>query len=321
MKIQSERFINISLPGLGIIFMLLSTIGFSAMHALVRHLSSELHPFEIAFCRNLFGLFVVLPWFIRFGWEPLRTKRPGLHILRACINIFAMLMFFMALSLTELAKIQALSFTAPLFATLLAIFFLKEKVRLRRWIALLIGFTGAMLIIRPGFATVDIGSLLVLGSAAIWACALIVIKILSRTDSAVTITTYMALLMTPLSLIPALFYWQWPDAGQWFLLVMIGISGTLAQMSMAQAFRVADATAVMPIDFMKLVWGTMLGYLIFSEIPDIWTLLGGTIIFAGAGYIAYRENRQESKQSDNPGGALPAGKKNPRDDSSGGKKS
>lgn len=291
MKIWSQQSLNSPSLLLGMFFMVVSTVGFSTMHALVRYLADDLHPFEIAFFRNLFGLFVVLPWFIRYGWEPLRTKHFGMHLLRASINIFAMLMFFMALSLTELAKVQALSFTAPLFATLLAIFFLGEKVRLRRWTALLVGFFGAMVILRPGLAEIDVGSLLVVGSAAIWAVALIIIKILSRTDSAVTITTYMALLMTPLSLAPALFYWQWPTAEQWILLFLVGIVGTFAQMLMTQSFRVAEATAVMPLDFMKLVWGTIIGYLVFSEVPDAWTLFGGTIIFTGATYIAFRESQ------------------------------
>lgn len=291
MKILQSFIAGKSAALLGMLCMLVSTLAFAGMHACVRYVAAELHPFEIAFFRNFFGIFTLLPWFIRFGLAPLRTRRLPLHLLRASINIFAMLMFFMALSLTELAKIQALSFTAPLFATLLAILILGERVRIRRWIALIIGFTGTVVILRPGFAQIDLGSMLVIGSAAIWACALIVIKILARTDSAVTITTYMVVLMTPMSLVPALFYWQWPDATQLFWLALIGILGTLAQMGMAQAFRLADATAMMPFDFMKLVWGALLGYLVFSEIPDIWTWIGGAIIFSGAMYIVYRENQ------------------------------
>ena len=275
------------------LMMVTSTIGFAGMHACVRHLSDDLHPFEIAFFRNALGILVMIPWFMRLGLAPLRTQRLGLHMLRAAVNIFAMLAFFMALSMTELARVQALAFTAPLFATLLAIIWLGERVGLLRWLALIVGFTGAMLVIRPGLQVLDSGSLLVVISAAIWAVALIIIKSLSRTDSSVTITLYMTLLMTPLSLIPALFYWQWPTLEQLYWLVLVGILGTLGQMAMAQSFRLAEATAVMPLDFMKLIWGALLGYLFFSEIPDAWTWIGGTVIFTSATYIALHEHRAE----------------------------
>ncbi len=279
------------LPGtlLGALFMVLSTVLFASMHASVRQLSGELHPFEIAFFRNLFGLVALAPWFLRYGLVPLYTRRVGLHLTRALINVVAMMMFFTAIGLTPLAELQALGFTAPLFATLLAMLLLGERVRLRRWTALAVGFAGAMMIIRPGFAEVSPGSLLVLGSSAIWALALIVIKTLARTESSVTITAYMVLLMTPLSLIPAAFVWRWPAGGEWLWLVAIGVMGTLAQMLMAQSFRVAEATAVLPFDFTKLIWGAAIGYLAFGEVPDIWTWVGGTTIFAGATYIAYRE--------------------------------
>ena len=281
------------IPGtqLGILLMVASTVGFAAMHAAVRHVSADLHPFEVAFFRNFFGLAAIAPWFLRLGLRPLRTRRFGLHLTRALINVTAMMMFFTAVALTPMAQLQALGFTAPLFATVLAMIFLGERVRLRRWSALIIGFFGAMVIIRPGIADVALGSILVLASSATWAFALIAIKILTRTDSSVTITAYMVLLMTPLSLIPASFYWQWPDAGQWLWLFAIGVVGTLSQMAMAQSFRVAEATAVLPFDFSKLIWGTVIGYFAFGEVPDIWTWIGGIIIFAGATYIAYRESQ------------------------------
>ena len=282
-------------PSAGILIMVASTVAFASMHAGVRYLSIEehLHPFQIAFFRNFFGFLVLAPWFVQRGLSPLRTQKLALHTVRALINLAAMLLFFVALSLTPLAQVQALGFTAPLFATLLAILVLREKVFLWRWGTLIVGFVGALIIIRPGFKDIDVGSLLVLSSAAIWAGAIIVIKILSRTDSSVTITAYMVLLMTPLSLIPAVFYWAWPNFEQWLWLVFVGVSGTLAQLGMAQAFRVAEATAVLPLDFMKLVWGAAIGYLLFAEVPDTGVWIGGATIFVAATYIAYRESRQK----------------------------
>ena len=275
----------------GALLMAGASVCYAILHGSVRYVSADVHPFEITFFRNLFGLIVLVPWFVAYGLEPLRTRRFGLHLLRATSNTVAMMMFFLALSMTPLALVQALGFTAPLFATLLAIFILGERVRLRRWMALSAGFIGALIIVRPGLHPIDTGSLLTLGSAAVWGFTLITIKILSRTDSAVTITTYMVLLMSPLSLLPALFYWTWPEPEAWLWLVVCGVSGTAAQLLMAQSFRVADATVVLPFDFTKIVWGALIGYLVFGEVVDIWTWMGAAVIFSGVTYITYRERK------------------------------
>lgn len=281
----------------GALLMAAAAACYAILHGSVRYASSELHPFEITFFRNLFGFIVLLPWFVMHGLEPLRTRRIGLHLLRATSNVVAMLMFFMALSMTPLAQVQALGFTAPLFTTVLAIFILGERVRLRRWTALLAGFIGALIIVRPGLQPIDTGSILTVTSAAIWGFTLITIKLLSRTDSAITITAYMVLLMSPLSLLPALFYWTWPSPEMWFWLVVCGVSGTIAQLLMAQSFRVAEATVVLPFDFTKIVWGALIGYLAFGEVVDIWTWVGAGVIFSGVTYITYRERNMGSSGS------------------------
>lgn len=275
----------------GALLMAAAAACYAILHGSVRYISSEIHPFEITFFRNLFGFIVLLPWFVIHGLRPLRTRRIGLHLLRASSNVVAMLMFFMALSMTPLAQVQALGFTAPLFTTVLAIFILGERVRLRRWTALIAGFIGALIIVRPGLQPIDTGSVLTLVSAAIWGFTLITIKVLSRTDSAVTITAYMVILMSPLSLLPALYYWTWPDPAMWVWLVVCGVSGTVAQLLMAQSFRVAEATVVLPFDFTKIVWGALIGYLAFGEVVDIWTWVGAAVIFSGITYITYRERK------------------------------
>lgn len=269
--------------------MFLATIAFTGMHAAIRGMSANLHPFEIAFFRNLFGLFVVAPWFVRFGLQPLRTRRLGLHGVRALLNVVAMLSFFYALSLIPLAEATALGFSAPLFATLLAIPLLGEVVGWRRWSAILVGFAGTLVVTRPGMQALDLGHILMIGSTAVWGFALIVIKMLGRTESAVTITSYMLLLMVPLSFVPAALVWQWPTAGQFGWLVAIGIMGTVAQLLMTQALKEGDTNTVMPLDFFKLIWAGALGYLLFSEVPDLFTWLGGAMIFASVIYITLRE--------------------------------
>ena len=275
----------------GVLFMFVATICFSVMHALIRYMSAELHPFELAFFRNLFGLLVVIPWFMRYGLKPLKTKRLGLHALRAGINAMAMLMFFYAVSITPLADVAALSFTAPIFATVLAILILGEVVGFRRWCAILFGFCGTLVLLQPGLEVVSDGQLLVVASASFWACALIVIKILGRTESSVTIITYLILLMAPLSAIPAAMVWSTPSFQQLGVMAAMGVLGTFGQLLMTQALKEGDTNAVIPLDFLKMIWAVLLGFFVFGEVPGIFTWVGGAMIFASITYIAYREHK------------------------------
>ena len=286
----------------GIAWMLLSTLFFASMHAVVRHVSASIHTFEIAFFRNLFGLLVILPWLIRLGVAPLKTNRLATHSLRAAMNSVAMLCFFTALSLAPLTDVTALGFTAPIFATLLAVLLMNERVGIRRWTAIAVGFAGVLVVLRPGFGEIGIGAVLALTSAAVWGGTLAIIKDLGRTDSSVTITAYMSLLMTPITLIPALFVWQWPDPETLAWLVAIGILGNLGQLTTAQALREADTSVVMPFDFGKLVWITMIAYLAFGETPSPFAWLGGAIICASAVYIILRERRTERARKASTGG-------------------
>ncbi len=291
-----ERLASDALKGIG--FMVLACVFFGAMQVGVRHVTQSVHPFEAAFFRNLFGLLVLVPSFAVHGLRPLRTRRFGLHCARAALNVVAMLSFFYALSITPVILVQALAFTSPLFTAVLAVLLLGERIRARRLTAIVVGFAGTLLIIRPGVQPIDLGPALVLGSAAVWGYVVILIKSLARTDSAVTITAYMVLLMSPMTLVCALFVWTWPSAGELAVLVAIGISGTLAQMCMTQSLRLAETTVVLPFDFTKLVWGAFFAWLVFGELIDSWTLLGALVIFSGGLYVAYRE-RQLARRNRN----------------------
>ncbi len=278
----------------GILLMCASTVLFSGMHVLVRLVTQELHPFEVAFFRNVFGFAVFMPILVRRGFGFLRTRRLGLHALRSILNVVAMLMFFSALALTPVARVTALAFTAPLFMALLSVLFLGERFRLRRWVALFAGFMGTLVILRPGVIPVDTGSLLVIGSASIWAVTMMVIKILSRTESSFAITAYMNIFLAVFSLIPALMVWEPPRGEAWLWLILIGLLGTLAQLALSQALKETEPTAVMPFDFLKLVWATILGRLVFGELPDLLTYVGAAVIFASGFYIAWRERRADA---------------------------
>lgn len=281
----------------GIVLMMMSTVMFSSMHTSIRYLSSDLSPLQIAFFRNFFGVIVFLPLMYRSGIGFMRTKRLGLHVTRCVLNVTSMFAFFTALSMTPIARVTALSFTSPLFMAVISVVLLGEVMRMRRWAATILGFVGAVIIIRPGFAEIDTGSLLVLGSAATWAVCMALIKMLGRTESSMTITGYATLLMSIFSLVPAVMVWKNPEPWEWMGMLFIGVIGTIGQIFVAEALRQADATAVMPFDFLKLIWAAALGYVIFAEIPDLFTWLGAAVIFASGMYIVYRERQLAKRDS------------------------
>ncbi|MEL6374682.1 MAG: DMT family transporter [Pseudomonadota bacterium] len=274
----------------GILLMVLSTVLMSVMHVLIRYISDDLHSFQIVFARCVFGAIVFLPVIHRHGFSFMRTRRLPLHVLRSGLNAFAMTAFFTALAMAPVARVTALGFTAPLFTALIGVLLLGERFRMRRWAAIAVGFAGTLIILRPGMIPLDLGSLLVLGSAAIWGVTMAVIKVLGRTDSALTITGYMTLLLSLFTLGPALWVWQWPSMTVWLALIAIGVTGTLGQLMLTESLRVADSTVVLPFDFLKLVWAAALGFLIFAEVPDLFTWVGAAVVFGSSFYIAYRES-------------------------------
>jgi drug/metabolite transporter (DMT)-like permease len=279
----------------GILMMCISTVFFSAMHVLVRYAAQDVPPMQVAFLRNAFGVIVFAPLLMSSGLAFLRTERIGLHAVRGLLNVAAMLMFFTALALTPVARVTALGFSAPLFTALLSVMFLGERFRIRRWLALVLGFSGTLIILRPGMIPADLGSLLVISSAMLWGITMIVIKVLSRTESSFAITAYMNIFLSLFSLGPALWVWEWPEPMMWVWLVAIGILGTIAQLALSQSLKETEPTAVMPFDFLKLVWAALLGVWVFGEIPDIYTWIGGLIVFAGGFYIAYREHQERKR--------------------------
>ena len=274
-----------------VLLMVIGTVFFSSMHALIRYMSADLHAFELAFFRNLFGILVVLPWLLRSGLAPLKTKRLGLHSVRGLLNGLGMLMFFYAVSITPLADVIALSFTAPIFATVLAIVFLGEIVGTRRWAAIFIAFLGTMVILRPGLMEISQGQFLAMASAALWACALIMIKILSRTDSSITIIAYMIIFQVPVSGLAAATVWITPSLEQVCIMAVMGTLGTVGQWLLIEALKEGDTNVVMPFDFLKMIWAVLLGFLFFNELPDLFTWLGSAIIFSSAIFIAWRESK------------------------------
>lgn len=270
-------------------FMVLAGALFASMHGTVRLISFDLHPFVIAFYRNLFGFLVLVPLLMRGGPALFKTKRFGLHMTRACINSFSMLAWFTALSLIPLADATALNLTGPMFVTLGAIVAFGERVRIWRWLALVLGFTGALMVIRPGFEEVNFGAILAIVGTAAAAISKLCSKSLTRTDDPTTIAAYVQFLMTPITLVAALFFWQWPTWDQLMGLVAIGVMGSLGHLFTTKAYFLADISFAEPLSFIRMVFATIFGYVVFSEIPDAWTWAGAFTILAAATIISYRE--------------------------------
>jgi drug/metabolite transporter (DMT)-like permease len=270
-------------------YMVLASALFASMHGTVRLISFELHPFVIAFFRNLLGFLVLVPLLMRGGSALFKTARFGTHAIRATINAGSMLMWFTALSLVPLAEATALSLTGPLFVMLGAIVAFGERIRAWRWAALGLGACGALLIIRPGFEAIHVGMLLTVGSAATAGVSKLFAKSLTRTDSPTTIAAYLQFLMTPITLVPALFVWVWPTAEQFLGLIAIGVLGSLGHLFSVKAYAIADISFAEPIVFTRMIWATLFGFIAFSEVPDAWTWAGAATIIVATTVIAQRE--------------------------------
>ena len=280
---KNNKLISVAFLAIG------ATLFGSLMGTGVKFLSDDLHPIIICFWRCLIGLILITPFVVRNNFKALETKNMRLQIIRASINILSMICWFSAIGMMHFEKATALGFTTPLFTTLLAVIVLGEVIRFHRTAALILGFIGILIIIRPGYMPFELGVILMLIASFSFSFVLIFVKKLSATDSSLTIIFYHLLYMTPVFFILALFYWENISLNQLIVFVFMGASGLLSHWCLAQAFKFSDTTFVMPLQFTKLIWASLIGLFIFSEKPDIWTWLGGIVIFISVVYITYRE--------------------------------
>ena len=279
-------------------WMLAAGVGFGMLIALIRFLAdSGIHPFQVAFFRCFFGMFVLAPFFWRNGLRGgLRTQRLGLYTLRGATGALAMITWFWAIANLPITEATALSFTTPLMATILAILFLGEVVRFRRIAALLAGFVGVMVILRPGMETVQPAALVVLVSCLCMAMSTIFIKRLTDTEPPDAIVAYMLLMLMPIMLVASLFVWVWPTWEQLGWLLLMGVAATLAHMGLTRAFRAADVSTVLPFDFSRLIFVSIFAWFLFGEATSVYTWTGAAIITLAAVYIAHRERIAERER-------------------------
>jgi drug/metabolite transporter (DMT)-like permease len=276
------KFINnLSNTSVSIILMIISGFSFVVMHSAAKYLSDEIHIFEIAFLRCALVIVVLAPMIYNQGLETFITKQPKFQFLRILTNSIAMLCFFYGLTLTPLSQLTALNLTVPIFTTMLAVMFLKERIKVRRVIALLIGFVGTLIVLRPDIS-INFGGLLILISA------------LTQTDSSVTISLYAGVGMIPATFFAAYPFLTMPNLNQFIIILFIAISGTIAQTLLNSAFKRGELAVLLPFDFLKLIWSVLIGHTLFSESTPYTLWLGGFLIISASSYIAWRESRKKN---------------------------
>jgi drug/metabolite transporter (DMT)-like permease len=259
----------------------------------------------MAFLRYFFGTLFLVPIVLRLGVRrSMHTHRLPLHVFRGMIHSGGMMLWFIGLPLTTLASITALGFTGPIFVTIGAALFLGEDVRLRRWIAVMVGFAGAMIIIRPGVGDLGLGAICILISTPIFSTSNLISKALARTERANTIVIWQNLTIVLFAFPVALYFWQTPSWTDLLWFVAAGLCGTLGHLCQQSGYQLADITLLQPIGFLSLLWNTLLGYFLFFQKPDIWTFVGAAVIFASAMYISHREavRRAQIKSAVGPAG-------------------
>lgn len=275
-----------------IIWMSGALISFSVMAIAARELSAELSTFQILAFRSMIGLLIVSALLSRSGWQQLKTDHLGLHAMRNAVHFTGQFCWFYAIAFIPLAAVFAMEFTVPIWTALFAAILLGERITLPRVLAILIGLSGVLVMLRPGLAMIHPAALVALASAVAYGMTHTLTKKLSGRDTALTLLFYMMLMQLPLGLIPSLFSWTTPSQALWPWLVIVGITGLTAHYCIVRAMAVADATIVVPMDFMRLPLIALVGFLLYGERLDIFLLLGAVLIIAGNLVNVFSEKRR-----------------------------
>lgn len=284
-------------------WMLVTSFTATTISTVAKYLESDFHPFQMVFFYNLTGLICMIPWLLERGVEkPASRKAAALFLLRSVLEVGGFSLIFTALALLPLPVVISLQFSMPIFATLAAMIILRERPTAHTWLALGLGVIGVFIITRPGTEAFNPASLLVLGAMVCFSCCGIIIKIQSRRHRPVSIVFYMLLLTGLLSLPLAGLHWESPRLEHFPWLALFGALVALVQFSVTKALSKADITLIFPFAFTGLIWASLYGYLFFGEVVEVWTLLGGAVIVAGATYAAVHTHRISKLRETNPYG-------------------
>jgi drug/metabolite transporter (DMT)-like permease len=284
----------------GALWMVAASAAFAIQAAIVKHVGLRLDPFVIAVFNAGFGLIFMLPVVLREGREVLMTKRPVMHLMRGLAGAGGLIGFVYSMVHLPLADATAIAFTKPLFGVLLAGFFLAERVGGRRWFATALGFAGVLFIVRPGSAELELAHLVALIGALCAADVIILVKKLQATERNATIMIYTSLVSCVVCLVPAAMAWSTPSLREIALLAVVASLTLVLQYCTLRAYRIADASAVVPYDYTRLLFAAALGYLLYAELPDQLTLVGIGIICVATLYLTFSEIAHRRTQGATP---------------------
>jgi drug/metabolite transporter (DMT)-like permease len=277
----------------GIAFLMLASFVFSLMALMIKLLGQRLHITQILLMRQFGMVLMVAPAILRNFPGSLRSARPGLQLLRVLFALVAMLFGFSAVIHMPLADATAIFFAKSFFVTVFAVFFLAETVGVYRWSAVLIGFVGVMIMLQPGTNNFSIYGLASLVGAAGAAAVMILLRLLSRSDSTDTIMTYGALGVGLVMILPGIYFWQQPTTSEWLLLAAVAVVSYFGQKCNIFAYKHGEASLLASLDYVRLLWATLFGFLIFNQLPGIPTWFGAAIVIAAAIFTIYRETRRK----------------------------
>jgi drug/metabolite transporter (DMT)-like permease len=264
---------------------------FTVTSAMIRLLSTQIESVQTAFFRAVISLVILLPIIAAGKVKPWQSKRIAGHFWRTFMGTLSMVLGFYAVAMLPLADATAIAFSQPLFSVVVAALIAGEKVRWRRWTATIVGFLGVLVMVRPGEGSLQAGALVALANAATVALSILLVKRLSDSETPLMILTQFAIFSTILLLPPALWVWRWPDAWGWVLAVGVALTATVGQYFWVQAFKAGEMSAVAPFEYLRLPFAAFVGWLLWDEIPVIWTYVGAAIVIASALYIAHREHQ------------------------------
>lgn len=288
-----QRFAQAPGPTRSIMWALVGGFMFSVMNMLLRKLSLQMHPFEAQFLRHMFGLAVMLPFVLRSGLAHYAPSSIKGQITRGLVHGLAISLWFFALPHLALADTTAISFTGPIFTMIGAAYLLGERMKRDRWIAALVGFLGVLLVVAPRLnGNGGWYYLVMLASAPVFSMSALLNKILTRKDSPQVIVVWQTLVVSTISLPFALAFWVWPTPTQWFLYFLAGLFGSISHFCITHSLKAADISVSQSVKFLDLMWATLWGFLVFNDMPNEFTLLGGLVIVSATLWISRREARQ-----------------------------
>jgi drug/metabolite transporter (DMT)-like permease len=276
----------------GIALMIAGVFLFGVMEAMVKTLAQDYEIIQIVWARFLFHFLIFLALFSRSGLIGIgATRRPGLQITRSFLLLTATTFFFFALLYLPLADATSIGFVSPLLVTALAIPFLGEKVGARRWAAIMVGFVGVLIIIRPGMGVMHWAAVLPLGMALCFSCYQILTRIAARSEDARTTQMWSPALGTLVMSAIVPFFWTTPDITGWTLMILIGFAGGMGHYLLIKGYEIAPASTLSPFVYTQLLWMVIFGYVLFGDFPDAFTIAGGCIVIGSGLYIFHREAR------------------------------